>query len=341
MDFYSRVRAIGGAAKMGDKKEVKIAFAKREFAAHFKDSVDYEDGTLVNGLSQKLVVSRNNSSSKEKKIWAYPGDTLSLGDIVDCYNCKWLVTEIEPNDEIFLRGKMELCNRQIQWQNRTTGEIVSRWATLSKPYYSDNKENEIALTSQREYKVQMPFDDETSLIDLDKRFMLEVIGGEPKTYVVTSVDQSTERYNLHGKTQGFLVLNIRQDQYNSKTDNADLMICDYFEPNDSTIEATDVKIFADIKYSGNPEIKIGGSWKKFTPVFKDAVGNAFKTSPRWKIVNNPLFDEYIVTDVTSDGVFRVKVKVNSIMNGATLRILLYDESETSNAVLECKVVTLL
>lgn len=29
---------------------------------------------------------------------------------------------------------MELCNRQIQWQNPITGEIVSRWATLSKPW---------------------------------------------------------------------------------------------------------------------------------------------------------------------------------------------------------------
>ena len=50
------------------KKDVKIAFAKRDFATHFKDSVDYEDNTLVNGLPQKLVVSRSNSIAKEKKI---------------------------------------------------------------------------------------------------------------------------------------------------------------------------------------------------------------------------------------------------------------------------------
>ena len=42
MDFYTRARAVGGAAKMSNKKDVKIAFAKRDFAAHFKDSVDYE-----------------------------------------------------------------------------------------------------------------------------------------------------------------------------------------------------------------------------------------------------------------------------------------------------------
>lgn len=88
MDFYTRARAVGGAAKMSNKKDVKIAFAKRDFAAHFKDSIDYEDNALVNGLPQKLVVSRSNSIAKEKKIWAYPGDSLNLGDIVDCYNCK-------------------------------------------------------------------------------------------------------------------------------------------------------------------------------------------------------------------------------------------------------------
>lgn len=341
MDFYTRVRAVGGAAKMNSKKDVKIAFAKREFALHFKDSVDYEDDTLVNGQIQHLVVSRNNSQSKEKKIWAYPGDSLNLGDIVDCYNCKWLVTEIEPNDEIFLRGKMELCNRQIQWQNRITGEIVSRWATLSKPYYSNNKENDIGLLSQREYKVQMPFDDETSLIDLDKRFMLEIIVDEPKTYVVTSVDQSTERYNLHGKTQGFLVLNIRQDQYNSKTDNAELMICDYFEPNDSSGQSIEHNIVSRIEYSGKLELKIGGSWKKFTPVFEDEVGNHLDVVPKWSIVNNPMFDEFILFDNESDGVFKLKVNPNAVMDGTMIRIVLSDQAGSTSTSVECKVVTLL
>lgn len=167
---------------------------------------------------------------------------------------------------------MELCNRQIQWQNPITGEIVSRWATLSKPYYANNKELIVTSLSQREYKVQMPFDDETALIDLDKRFMLEIINGEPKTYVTTSVDQSTERYELHGKTQGFLVLNIRQDQYNSKTDNAEKMICDYFEPNKSDEPDADSQVTATIKYAGKPEVRVGGSWKKFTPVFTSITG---------------------------------------------------------------------
>lgn len=53
---------------------------------------------------------------------------------------------------------------------------------------------------------------------------------------------------MHGKTQGFLVLNIRQDQYNSKTDNAEKMICDYFEPNKTDEPDTDSQVTATIKY---------------------------------------------------------------------------------------------
>lgn len=341
MDFYTRARAVGGAAKMSNKKDVKIAFAKHDFAAHFKDSVDYEDNTLVNGLPQKLVVSRSNSVVKEKKIWAYPGDSLNLGDIVDCYNCKWLVTEIEPNDEIFLRGKMELCNRQIQWQNPITGEIVSRWATLSKPYYANNKEIVMTSLSQREYKVQMPFDDETALIDLDKRFMLEIINGEPKTYVTTSVDQSTERYELHGKTQGFLVLNIRQDQYNSKTDNAEKMICDYFEPNKSDEPDADSQVTATIKYAGKPEVRVGGSWKKFTPVFTSITGEEVAEVAKWSFICLDEFKSFVETQVATNDVFKIRILNNSIMDGATVRISLTNADDTANTSIECKVVSLL
>lgn len=341
MDFYTRARAVGGAAKMDNKKEVKIAFTKRDFAAHFKDSVDYEDGTLVNGLPQKLVVSRSNSVAKEKKIWAYPGDSLNLGDIVDCYNCKWLVTEIEPNDEIFLRGKMELCNRQIQWQNPINGKIVSRWATLSKPYYANNKELQLVSLAQREYKVQMPFDDETALIDLDKRFMLEIINGEPKTYVTTSVDQSTERYELHGKTQGFLVLNIRQDQYNSKTDNADLMICDYFEPNKNDEPDTSSQITAIIKYSGKAEVRVGGSWKKLNPLFMSITNEEVVDTPIWKIKCLDEFKPYVETQVDEDGTFKIRVLNNTMMDGSTILVSLSNADGTASTSLECKVVNLL
>ena len=195
--------------------------------------------------------------------------------------------------------------------------------------------------SQREYKVQMPFDDETALIDLDKRFMLEIINGEPKTYVTTSVDQSTERYELHGKTQGFLVLNIRQDQYNSKTDNAEKMICDYFEPNKSNEPDADSQVTATIKYAGKPEVRVGGSWKKFTPVFTSITGEEVAEVAKWSFICLDEFKSFVETQVATDGVFKIRILNNSIMDGVTVRISLTNADGTANTSIECKVVSLL
>lgn len=101
--------------------------------------------------------------------------------------------------------------------------------TAEKPYYSNLDETQILTISSREFKIQVAYDEETSLIDLDKRFMLEVIAGQPRTYKVTSVDAITERFHQSGEIRGFLVLNVQQDLYNPKTDNVDLMICDYID----------------------------------------------------------------------------------------------------------------
>lgn len=176
---------------------------------------------------------------------------------------------------------------------------------------------------------------------LDKRFMLEIINGEPKTYVTTSVDQSTERYELHGKTQGFLVLNIRQDQYNSKTDNAEKMICDYFEPNKSDKPDADSQVTATIKYAGKPEVRVGGSWKKFTPVFTSITGEEVAEVAKWSFICIDEFKSFVETQVATDGVFKIRILNNSIMDGATVKISLTNADDTANTSIECKVVSLL
>lgn len=90
---------------------------------------------------------------------------------------------------------------------------------MEKPYFSNLEENKQTSMSQRQYNLQVPYDDDTAKIDVDQRFMLEIINGKPKTYRVTCVDINTERYSLDGSIRGFLLLNIEQDQYNPEKDN--------------------------------------------------------------------------------------------------------------------------
>ena len=73
----------------------------------------------------------------------------------------------------------------------------------------------------------------------------------------------TERYNANGEIRGFIVLNVEQDQYNEKTDNATLQICDYFVVSGNPeVDNPTGNIKCDISYVGDSKIKAGGSYKR-------------------------------------------------------------------------------
>lgn len=134
-------------------KDARIARLKEDFAKHFADSIDYEPNAMINGVRQSLIVSQDKDILNVRKLHAYPGETFYTGDVVDCYDSKWLITEVDQNKEVYTWGKMQQCNRELIWQNTQTGEIISRWVTAEKPYYSNLNETQILTTSNREYKI--------------------------------------------------------------------------------------------------------------------------------------------------------------------------------------------
>lgn len=280
-------------------KDSRIAALQKDFANHFKDSIDYQPEAKVNGKQQELIVAKNKSVTNTRRIYAYPGETFYAGDVVDALNAKWLITEVDQNKEVYTKGVMQLCNRELIWQNRHTGEILRRWVTAEKPYYSNLDEAKPLTVSSREYKIQVTFDEETSLIDIDKRFMLEIIGESPKTYKVTAVDTITARSYQSGEIRGFLVLNVTQDLYNPKTDRKDLLLCDYVEPAQMTdptpSPADDGKI--TFTYNGNATIRQGGSAKKFTAHLYDSADNEILDAEfEWSIVvDGVLMDKFTLT----------------------------------------------
>lgn len=337
MTIYQRARAIGGAAALSTRKQADLAAIRQSFKRHFMDSIDYQADTLVNGSRQPLLVSQNKSVVTEKKIRAYPGDTLPLGGVVDCFNCKWLITEIDPNREICVTALMEQCNKEICWQNPQTKEIHRRWCTVSKPYFSNLEQNKKTTISQREYKMQLPYDEETALLDVDKRLMLEFVGAEPKTYRVTCVDTMTERYQLDGSTQGFLVLNLEQDQYIPEKDNPELMICDYLPPDERQAKQDYRPV---IIYSGEAEIKMGGSAKKFMADFVDETGRSADLAAAWRVECLDAVREKL--EVAVDGnEMTILAPCDRLLEGAAVRIVLCDQQERYESSLVCRVVTLI
>lgn len=336
MGFYfstlDRIKAINGAYAVDTKKQAQLNEIQLQIALHFRDTPDYHSETLVNGKTQELLVSRNNKDDSKKTIIAYPGQTFMPGDVVDCFHAKWLITSVDPNQESICKGVMTRCNRELRWQNLNTGEIITRWCTAEKPYYSNSAFNKLADVSTREFKIQIPYDEETCLIDLDRRFMLEVIGERPKTYKVVSVDTVTERFELGGQLVGFLVWNLKQDQYDDKKDNKELQLCDYFEP----IEVDDAPAQndhdIDIMFAGSSSLKIGGSWKRFEAIAYNENGETFVPSGAWEVVVSPQH-EGKVESVVNNNILELRASADSSLEGASVKIEFAEGETEKSAVL--------
>ena len=179
---------------------------------------------VVDGKPKPMIV-KSTQALNEKTFILMPGDTIKIGDIVVWANLHWLVVELDFDNTITYKGRLAQCNRQIRWQNPETREILERWCLITKPYTSNVTNGMQVSLSNREFKVQVPYDAETKLVDLDKRFMLELIDGKSRTYSCTSVDQQTNVYQ--DLENGFIVWNLSQDEAGHPGDNAELMICDY------------------------------------------------------------------------------------------------------------------
>ena len=105
---------------------------------------------------------------------------------------------------------------------------------------------------------------ETQTIGHDQRFLISDAGRMPPLcYSVATISDSMPI--------GITKFVMSQSTFDQTHDNAELMLANYYEgsvePVESSIEQ-ELSGTATISYSGTkPTIKVGGSWKTFTPVF--------------------------------------------------------------------------
>ena len=242
-------------------------------------SPSYKDVT-IDDVPRKLNII-SSTVMNQKIIHTLPGEDFAIGSIVYWSKSHWLITERDAEDEITVRGRIQICQKQITWQDDNTYEIRSLWATVEKPYYSNLEENKTMSYSTREFRIQMPFDEYSANLNIGKRLMLEIVNGVPKTYRITSIDQMTSRIDYNGEQVGFLSFNVEQDLYNPDTDNAGKMICDYVPIDDTEeeppeivyppVEDTASEYKLSIDFTGAPTVQTGGFGKLFTAKIDDEI----------------------------------------------------------------------
>lgn len=178
----------------------------------------------------------------------------------------------------------------------------------------------------------MPTNSDSLTIGYNKRF---IISDEkrypPIVYAVSKVEDT--------QPIGLTTFKFTQETFDPVHDNAELMICNYYdspiEPQDSKIEEQFQRM-ATITYNGTkPTVKVGGSWKIFTPVFSDDTVAVSK----WIISdqNGDISDDTNYTIERDGDLIKLKVALNYKLIGTVLIVQVIG-SDGSMAELSVEVV---
>ena len=76
-------------------------------------------------------------------------------------------------------------------------------------------------------------------------------------------------------------------------------------------------------------------------MFTSIAGEEVAETSVWSTKCLDEFKEFVETQVTDDGTFKIRILNNTIMDGATVKISLMNSDGTANTSIECKVVNLL
>ena len=214
MDRISRNQAIQGNYGINTPKDAYLQKIKSDFAKDFDKTPNFESETSIDGNRQKLVVC-NTKEFYSKKIIAYVDETFSKGQVVDCYNKKWIIDEVDPNNQIYTVGTMKYCPFVFKFQD-LNGKIVS-YPYFLETFTDASGENKYISFSESMIKIRISFDSNTINFYMGLRLMGEIINGKPQCWKIVELINN----------DGVLLVYLEKDEFDEEKDNKTLGICDY------------------------------------------------------------------------------------------------------------------
>ena len=330
-------KAIQGGVGLSHRKDTEIRFAKRRFADEFRRSVNYIPDAKRNGVIQPILVTGSDSLYKAD-VTAFPDDELYDGDVIECYGEHWIVMQTRNTNPFYKSGIMWMCNQLFRFQIGSS-RIIERWGVLDSGVYSTTLSGDYRLhVLDKQYKVYLPYDEDTRLLAVDKRFATGQgvnIHGEPvlSVYEFTGIDPISKSYEMNGH---LLVMNARSDEYVPGVDNYELMICDYIEP-DNTPSHEDEPISV---IDGSKTIGLGKT-KEYTARFLDADRIQSEVAiPVWTCTI-PQDIAGLITYTITNGKLIISVVDDTSLVGRSVDIELHDTTnwyEPANLTVEVSIL---
>lgn len=308
---------------MGIKPVYNSGFEQDEFTAYATDSfqeildtspvVDHVilyNHDMSESKNLDCIIQGNVSDTKLKSLERTiicPIGTLMAGMYVFFENSYWLVNGRPGTNKIYEKATLSLCTYLLKWQN-TNGNILERWISIatSSKYGIGESNSKVIVTSENNYIIQIPYDEET--INLEgKRVFIDKRNLPEKVFKITRDDDVL--YDFGDNYGSILNFICDKTELNKETDNRELRICDYFSPTtapDPTLPNETANLSAVIV--GNTSLKIGFE-RTYTVTFTDVDGGT---------IDDVEFEWNVASDFAD--------KINRYANGKTIKLKVDDDS---------------
>lgn len=210
------------ASTVGSMRDALVEQAKSAIAQMSHDSPSCRH-VKINGEWQDVLITHREEMS-EKRICSIPGEHLIHGGIVDFANSKWLITELDADNEIYDRGLMLRCNYMLRWIG-SDGELKERWCIIedgTKYLIGEFSEDMMAIGDAR-IALTIAKDKDTNELGRGVRFLIDDPDTDkPLAYQVTKPNKLFNVYDGAGVFK--FILNEVQL---TKEDNVELRVADY------------------------------------------------------------------------------------------------------------------
>ena len=176
----------------------------------------------------------------------------------------WLIVHIDDRTQ-FRQFSVLKCLYTYKWVSHKDGKrIIHQCLGVPRNQNSYNSGVWLDYTFQvaeNQHIALLPTNDDSRTLGYDTKMLV----GDSKRYPPIAWKVSKISSSLNGEKTFFT---MTQEQFNSATDNAELMIANYYqsyvEPDYVEVEQTVVSKNFELVYSGQPTVRAGGSYKKFT-----------------------------------------------------------------------------
>jgi hypothetical protein len=213
MDRYTaRINLYGTTQRERELNRLKQSILKDS-----PDSLSYKT-VKINGNDDNLTVNSSSSNPDVKLITSLPNKVFHIGDYVNWSNNAWLITKADADDEIYVDGEMQLCNYTLTFQSKINGTILSYPCVKTTSNTIGIQENKVINAPDGTVYIELPFDSDTKLLDVDDRFFIDDLSVPvPQVYAVSKPDRTSNK--------GIIKLTMKQDAYNKDTDDISKGVC--------------------------------------------------------------------------------------------------------------------